>query len=166
VGIVLMNHGCPHKAKGFVSGIAESQALYDKTREALMYRYPLISVGWLNHDTPLIDWTQPAADKAARNLIELGAKAIVFVPIGFATENHETLLDVHHIIHQLEVKHDQLKFVQMDCVNDHPEFLAMAARWATPQIEALLEEPKAHDHANHSHAAEHSHHHHGAVHHH
>jgi ferrochelatase len=168
IGIVLMNHGCPHKAKGFVSGIAESQALYDKTREAIMYRYPLISVGWLNHDTPLIDWTQPAADKAARNLIDLGAKAIVFVPIGFATENHETLLDVHHIIHQLEVKHDQVKFVQMDCVNDHPEFLAMAARWANPQIEALLEEPvaKAHSHHDHHHGEAHSHHHHGAVHHH
>jgi protoporphyrin/coproporphyrin ferrochelatase len=168
IGIVFMNHGCPHKAKGFVSGIAESQALYDKTREAIMYRYPLISVGWLNHDTPLIDWTQPAADKAARNLIELGAKAIVFVPIGFATENHETLLDVHHIIHQLEGKHDQVKFVQMDCVNDHPEFLAMAARWANPQIEALLEEPavKAHSDHDHSHGDTHSHNHHGAVHHH
>jgi protoporphyrin/coproporphyrin ferrochelatase len=90
------------------------------------------------------------------------------VPIGFATENHETLLDVHHIIHQLEGKHDQVKFVQMDCVNDHPEFLAMAARWANPQIEALLEEPavKAHSDHDHSHGDAHSHHHHGAVHHH
>ena len=167
VGIVLMNHGCPHKAKGFVSGIAESQALYEKTREPLMYKYPLISVGWLNHDTPLIDWTQPAADQAAQNLIELGAKAIVFAPIGFATENHETLLDVHHVIHNLENKNDGVTFVQMDCVNDHPEFLAMAARWAIPQIEALLEEPVAaahhihsdhHDHDHHSHGA-HTHHH-------
>jgi protoporphyrin/coproporphyrin ferrochelatase len=151
IGIVLMNHGCPHKAKGFVSGIDESQALYEKTRELLMYRYPLISVGWLNHDTPLIDWTQPAADKAARNLIELGAKAIVFAPIGFATENHETLLDVHHIIHGLEKKSPKVKFVQMDCVNDHPEFLAMAARWAVPQIEALLAEPVAAAHSHHAH---------------
>jgi protoporphyrin/coproporphyrin ferrochelatase len=140
-----------HKAKGFVSGIDESQALYEKTRELLMYRYPLISVGWLNHDTPLIDWTQPAADKAARNLIELGAKAIVFAPIGFATENHETLLDVHHIIHGLEKKSPKVKFVQMDCVNDHPEFLAMAARWAVPQIEALLAEPVAAAHSHHAH---------------
>ena len=170
VGIVLMNHGCPHKAKGFVSGIAESQALYEKTREPLMYKYPLISVGWLNHDTPLIDWTQPAADQAAQNLIELGAKAIVFAPIGFATENHETLLDVHHVIHNLENKNDGVTFVQMDCVNDHPEFLAMAARWAIPQIEALLAEPVAalhshsehhpdhHDHEHHDHRA-HTHHH-------
>lgn len=166
VGIVLMNHGCPHKAKGFVSGIAESQALYEKTREPLMYKYPLISVGWLNHDTPLIDWTQPAADKAAQNLIDLGAKAIVFTPIGFATENHETLLDVHHVIHSLENKNSGVTFVQMDCVNDHPEFLAMAARWAVPQIEALLTEPAVvqrthddhhHEH-NHSHGA-HTHHH-------
>ncbi|NJM78101.1 MAG: ferrochelatase [Acaryochloridaceae cyanobacterium RU_4_10] len=168
IGIVLMNHGCPHKAKGFVSGIDESQALYEKTRELLMYRYPLISVGWLNHDTPLIDWTQPAADKAARNLIELGAKAIVFAPIGFATENHETLLDVHHIIHGLEKKSPKVKFVQMDCVNDHPEFLAMAARWAVPQIEALLAEPVAAAHSHHAHHEHngHVHTHNGHVHHH
>ncbi|MEO6862900.1 MAG: ferrochelatase, partial [Microcoleus sp.] len=89
IGIVLMNHGCPHKAKGFTSGIVESQALFDRVRERLMYRYPLISVGWLNHDTPLIEWTQPDATLAAKNLIDLGATAIVFMPIGFATENHE-----------------------------------------------------------------------------
>ncbi len=137
-GIVLMNHGCPHKAKGFVSGIEESQALYDRVRERLMHRYPLISVGWLNHDTPLIDWTQPNAQQAAKNLIDLGATAIVFMPIGFATENHETLLDVHHIIHALRRKRPDVTYVQMECVNDHPEFLKMAAEWAKPQVEALL----------------------------
>ena len=52
-GIVLMNHGCPHEAKGFTSGIDESQALYELVREKLIHRYPLISVGWLNHQTPL-----------------------------------------------------------------------------------------------------------------
>ena len=45
IGIVLMNHGCPMKAKGFTSGVDESQALYEAVRERLMYRYPLISVG-------------------------------------------------------------------------------------------------------------------------
>jgi ferrochelatase len=140
IGIVLMNHGCPHKAKGFTSGIRESEALYESVREQLIYRYPLISVGWLNHQTPLIEWTQPNAHLAAENLIQLGAKAIVFMPIGFATENHETLLDVHHIIHALEARHDRVRYVQMACVNEHPQFLQMAAEWAHPQIEALLAE--------------------------
>ncbi|ELR97111.1 ferrochelatase [Gloeocapsa sp. PCC 73106] len=138
VGIVLMNHGCPHKAKGFTSGIDESQALYELVREELIYQYPLISIGWLNHDTPLIEWTQPNAELAAKNLLELGAKAIVMMPIGFATENHETLLDVGHIIHHLQHRHPGVTFVQMSCVNDHPEFLTMAADWANSQIEALL----------------------------
>ena len=140
IGIVLMNHGCPHKAKGFTSGITESQTLYDLVRDRLINRYPLISVGWLNHDTPLIEWTQPNADQAAKNLIELGAKAVVFMPIGFATENHETLLDVDHIIHALHHKHSNVCYVQMPCVNDHPEFMKMAAEWANPQIAALLSE--------------------------
>jgi protoporphyrin/coproporphyrin ferrochelatase len=140
IGIVLMNHGCPHKAKGFTSGIVESQALYDRVRERLMYRYPLISVGWLNHDTPLIEWTQPDATLAAKNLIDLGATAIVFMPIGFATENHETLLDVDHIIEGLQKQRQGITYRKLPCVNDHHEFLKMAAEWANPQIEALLSE--------------------------
>jgi protoporphyrin/coproporphyrin ferrochelatase len=140
IGIILMNHGCPHKAKGFTSGIDESQAMYELIREKLIDKYPLISVGWLNHDTPLIEWTQPNAKLAAQNLIGLGATSIVMMPIGFATENHETLLDVDHIIHSLQHKHADVTFIQMPCVNSHPEFMHMAAEWANPQIEALLGE--------------------------
>ena len=140
IGIILMNHGCPHKAKGFTSGIDESQALYELVREELIAKYPLISVGWLNHDTPLIEWTQPNVKLAAQNLIELGANAIVMMPIGFATENHETILDVDHIIHHLQHRHEQVNFVKMPCVNDNPEFLYMAADWASKQIELLLAE--------------------------
>jgi protoporphyrin/coproporphyrin ferrochelatase len=172
-GIVLMNHGCPHKAKGFTSGIDESQKLYDRVRERLIERYPLISVGWLNHQTPLIDWTQPNADLAARNLIDLGATALVFMPIGFATENHETLLDVDHIIHGLRRKRPDVTYVQMACVNDDPAFLSMVADWAHPQIEALLAEQAVsvnpslavaqahhhHDHHEHGHSHDGHHHH-------
>lgn len=144
IGIVLMNHGCPHQAKGFTTGIQESQVLYEQVREQLIHRYPLISVGWLNHDTPLIEWTQPNAAQAAKNLLALGATAIVFMPIGFATENHETLLDVEHIIEHLCQQAPTVTYVQMACVNDHPEFLQMAAAWANPQIADLLaEEPLA-----------------------
>jgi ferrochelatase len=96
-------------------------------------------VGWLNHDTPLIEWTQPNATQAAENLIQLGAKVILFMPIGFATENHETLLDVHHIIHDLEKQHSDVDYLQMACVNDHPQFLAMAAEWANVHIAELME---------------------------
>ncbi|NJR58396.1 MAG: ferrochelatase [Cyanobacteria bacterium CRU_2_1] len=168
IGIVLMNHGCPHKAKGFTSGIDESQALYELVREKLIYRYPLISVGWLNHQTPLIEWTQPNAELAAKNLIELGAKAVIFMPIGFATENHETLLDVEHIIHTLQRNRSDVTYVQMPCVNDRPEFLQMVAEWANEQITALLSEQAlavnpalatAHVQAHHTHSHDHEHHH-------
>lgn len=138
IGIILMNHGCPMKAKGFTSGVDESQALYEAVRERLIYRYPLISVGWLNHDTPMIEWTQPDAKQAAQNLIQLGAKAIVMMPIGFATENHETLLDVHHVIHALHKRHPDVTYVQMPCVNARSEFLEMVADWAIPHIEVLM----------------------------
>jgi ferrochelatase len=188
-GIVLMNHGCPHEAKGFTSGIDESQKLYDRVRDRLIQKYPLISVGWLNHDTPLIKWTQPNAALAARNLIDLGATALVFMPIGFATENHETLLDVEHIIGDLRRKRPDVTYVQMPCVNDHPAFLAMAATWADKPIADLLEaealavnpslavaqaaavqghshghhshdEHPSHDHSGHGHSHDHGHPHH------
>lgn len=177
IGIVLMNHGCPHKAKGFTSGIDESQKLYEHVRERLINRYPLISVGWLNHQTPLIEWTQPNVELAARNLIDLGAKALIFMPIGFATENHETLLDVEHIIHALQRKHAHVTYVQMPCVNDHPEFLQMAATWADDHVAALLSEqalsvnpalatPHSHGHHHDHDHHDHHHHHHSHGHHH
>ncbi|WP_017293023.1 ferrochelatase [Geminocystis herdmanii] len=169
IGIVLMNHGCPHEAKGFTSGIDESQKLYDLVRERLINRFPMISVGWLNHQTPLIKWTQPNAELAGRNLIELGAKALVFMPIGFATENHETLLDVEHIIESLQKKYPTVNYVQMECVNDNDEFCAMAAQWANPQIESLLNDEamvinpslaSASHTKGHHHHHDHDHHHH------
>ncbi|NET34438.1 MAG: ferrochelatase [Cyanothece sp. SIO1E1] len=181
-GIVLMNHGCPHKAKGFTSGIDESQALYERVRERLIHRYPLISVGWLNHQTPLIEWTQPHAELAAKNLMELGATALVFMPIGFATENHETLLDVEHIIHHLRHRCSDVTYIQMECVNDHPQFLKMVADWADAQVgELLAAQPLAvnpmlaisrasqlhtHSHGDHHHHNGHEHHHNGHHHHH
>ncbi|MEM9540886.1 MAG: ferrochelatase [Cyanobacteria bacterium P01_E01_bin.42] len=172
IGIILMNHGCPHKAKGFTSGILESEALYEKVREKLIYKYPLISVGWLNHDTPLIEWTQPNVELAAKNLIDLGATAIVMMPIGFATENHETILDVEHIIESLDKSNKKVAYARIPCVNDRPEFLKMAADWANPQIEALLSEEAVivnsqlasashhhhHHHHDHSHNGHHHHH--------
>lgn len=165
-GIVLMNHGCPHEAKGFTSGISESQLLYDQVRDKLIHKYPLISVGWLNHQTPLIKWTQPNTELAAKNLIDLGATAIVFMPIGFATENHETLLDVDHIIEALQRRSPHVRYIRMDCVNDHPEFLHMVADWANPQIEALFSElmPVVMPAVTHHHSSDphhHHHHHHG-----
>ena len=182
-----MNHGCPHKAKGFTSGILESEALYEAVRKKLINRYPLISVGWLNHDTPLIDWTQPHAELAAKNLIELGATAILMMPIGFVTENHETLLDVEHIIEAVRRRYPAIAYRQLPCPNDHPNFLKMAAGWANPHIDALLNPqpappnlaahetyqttivytPHHHDHSHggthdHDHAHDHAHSHHDA----
>lgn len=175
-GIVLMNHGCPHKAKGFTSGITESQLLYDAVRERLIYNYPLISIGWLNHDTPMIEWTQPNVTLAAQNLMDLGATALVFMPIGFVTENHETLLDVEHIIGHLRRKRPDVTYVQMPCVNDNGDFTAMAAGWVDGLISDLLGEQGvlvnqgqraqlAEDFAGHHHHDAHDGHHHDGHHH-
>jgi ferrochelatase len=82
------------------------------------------------------------------------------MPIGFATENHETLLDVDHIIHELQDKHSDITYVQMPCVNDRPEFLHMAADWADTQIEALLSEESVSVNPSLANPGAHHHHHH------
>ncbi|HHP7245200.1 MAG TPA: ferrochelatase, partial [Elainellaceae cyanobacterium] len=101
--------------------------------------------------------------------------ALIFMPIGFATENHETLLDVEHIMGHLQRQRPDVTYVQMPCVNDHPEFLKMAADWANTHIADLLNEQAVvvnpqlatvQPRAIHTHDHEHGHHHHHDGHHH
>ncbi len=138
IGIILLNHGSPsaQDSKGFETGIRESVALYLGVRDQLIERYPLINLGWMNHDTPG-KWTIPDMDQAAQNHLELGAKALVFAPIGFVTENHETMLDVGYAIKRFKSRAECL---HLDCLNDDPEFLRIAANWIEPMVAELLGE--------------------------
>ncbi|NES96076.1 MAG: ferrochelatase, partial [Desertifilum sp. SIO1I2] len=82
--------------------------------------------------------------------------------------------DVEHIIEALRRQRPDVTYVQMECVNDDPEFLKMAAAWADPQIEALLSEQALSVNpqlatvqaASHHHHHHHDHHHHDRHHHH
>ncbi len=135
MGVVLMNHGTPYEAKGFTTGLEESLALYEKVRALLINRYPLISIGWLNHETPG-KWTTPDVKQASRNLLELGASTLVYCPIGFVTENHETILDVGYISKPFEEK--GIPCHRLDCLNDDSEFLRILAQWGEPLIQELI----------------------------
>ncbi|MDX2273537.1 MAG: ferrochelatase [Cyanobacteriota bacterium] len=134
IGILLLNHGSPYEAKGYETGIRESVSLYLSIRERLIEKYPLISLAWMNHDTPG-RWTTPDMNQAAENILGLGAKALVFAPIGFATENHETMLDVGYAIQKFKHKAECL---HLDCLNDDPAFLQMVADWVEPLVGDLL----------------------------
>jgi ferrochelatase len=138
IGIILTVHGGPERAKGLLTGVIDGQALCDAVRSQLQQRYPLISIGWINHDMPFINWSQPDIKQAAQSLIKAGAQAIVFKPLGWATENYETILDVEDAIQSLRSKYPTVTYVRLDCVNDDPAFLKIAAAWANPQIEAML----------------------------
>jgi ferrochelatase len=133
IGVMLNLHGCPLETKGYETGVRESTALYYALQERLIRKYPLISPGWMNHPVPG-KWTTPDVDQAAANLITLGAKAIVFVPVGFVTENHETQLDIGYTIEKVR---DQVECVHLPVLNDDPELLRMGADWITPLIEEL-----------------------------
>ncbi|WP_287127433.1 ferrochelatase [Candidatus Cyanaurora vandensis] len=135
IGLVLMNHGSPYKVKGFTTGIEESQALYERVRALLIQRYPLISIGWLNHETPG-QWTIPDVEQASRNLLEVGASTLVYCPIGFVTENHETILDVGYITRRFEQK--GIPCHRLDCLNADAEFLRLLADWSEPLVQDLL----------------------------
>jgi len=134
IGIVLLNHGCPYKAHGFETGIRDSRILYHAVKERLWHEFPSISVGWMNHPTPG-RWTQPDMLQAARNLVTTGARAIGFAPIGFVTENHETILDVGYTMERLAKAHPEVEVLHLASLNDDPDFMALAAEWIAPLID-------------------------------
>jgi ferrochelatase len=133
VGVALCLHGCPLETKGMETGVRESTALYYAMQERLIQKYPLISPAWMNHPVPG-KWTTPDVDQAAENLITLGARAIVFAPIGFVTENHETQLDIGYTIDKIK---DRVETRHVATLNDDPELLRMGADWIVPLIEEL-----------------------------
>jgi ferrochelatase len=133
VGVVLCLHGCPLETKGMETGVRESTALYYAIQGRLISRFPLISPGWMNHPVPG-KWTTPDVDQAASNLIGLGARAIVFAPIGFVTENHETQLDIGYTIDRIR---DQVETAHLATLNEDPALLSMGAGWIHPLIDEL-----------------------------
>lgn len=141
IGIILAVHGGPENAQGLVTGVLDGQALCDLVRSQLRSRYPLISVGWINHDMPLIKWPEPNLKQAAKSLIKAGAQAILFKPLGWATENYETILDVEDTIqslrHSFPDMTPDMTYVRLECVNDDPDFLKIATEWANPRIETI-----------------------------
>ncbi|MEG3899520.1 MULTISPECIES: ferrochelatase [unclassified Microcoleus] len=146
IGIILTVHGGPEKAQGLLTGVIDGQVLYDRVQAQLQHQYPLVSIGWINHDTPFMNWSQPNLKQAAKSLIEAGAKTILFKPLGWATENFETILDVDDVIQSLQRKYPTVTYTRLDCVNDDPDFLKIAAEWANPDIEAMLSVLKHHEH--------------------
>jgi ferrochelatase len=133
VGLMLCLHGCPLESKGYETGVRDSEALYYALQGQLMRRFPLITPAWMNHPVPG-KWTTPDVDQAAKNLMTLGAKALVFAPIGFVTENHETQLDIRYTIEKIE---DEAECVHLPTLNDDPELLRMGAEWIVPLVEEL-----------------------------
>ncbi len=133
IGVMLCLHGCPLESKGYETGVRESQALYYAIQQRLIGKYPLMSAAWMNHPVPG-KWTTPDVDQAAKNLTTLGAKALVFAPIGFVTENHETQLDIGYTIDKVG---DQVECVHLPTLNDDPALLAMGADWIKPLIHDL-----------------------------
>lgn len=133
IGIMLLNHGCPLESKGHEVGIKESERLYEAVRRRIVTRYPLVHIGWMNHPTPG-KWTQPDMDRSAENLIELGARAIVFASIGFVTDNHETMLDVGYARTRLD---GRVETAAVPSLNADDAFLELAAGWIAPFVSEL-----------------------------
>jgi protoporphyrin/coproporphyrin ferrochelatase len=149
IGVILTVHGGPEKANGLLTGVIDGQALFDRVQAQLQHQYPLISIGWINHDMPFIKWSQPNLEQAAKSLIGSGAQTIVFKPLGWVTENYETILDVEDAIlklrgyanESLQRHYPTVTYTRLECVNDDPDFLSIAAAWANLQIEAMLSLP-------------------------
>lgn len=138
IGLVLAVHGGPKKSKGLITGVEEGQQLFDQVQSRLVHRYPLISIGWINHPTPFVEWSKPILKQAAENLIDLGATAVLIKPMGWVTDNYETILEPEEAMDKLRRHHSQIAFHRLPCADADPAFLQMAADWAKPDVEALL----------------------------
>lgn len=58
------------------------------------------------------------------------------MPIGFVTDNHETILDVGYTLEKLKVSHPDVPTHRLSSLNDDPELLRMAADWIAPLIDS------------------------------
>jgi ferrochelatase len=67
--------------------------------------------------------------------VTTGARAIVYVPIGFVTDNHETILDVGYTIEKLRKAHPDLEILRLPSLNDDPALLRMGADWIAPLVD-------------------------------
>ncbi|PZO38834.1 MAG: ferrochelatase [Pseudanabaena frigida] len=142
IGIVLTVHGGPEQAQGLLTGVIDGQELYDRVQAQLQHQYPLISIGWVNHDMPFIKWSQPDLKQAAKSLIKAGAQTILFKPLGWVTDNYETIFEVDDAIQSLQHQYPTVTYTKLGCVNDDPDFLRILAAWANSQIEAMLSVPQ------------------------
>lgn len=142
IGLVLTVHGGPERAQGLLTGVIDGQELYDRVQAQLQHQYPLISIGWVNHDMPFIQWSQPDLKQAAKSLITAGAQTILFKPLGWVTDNYETILEVDDAIQSLQRQYPTVIYTKLGCVNDDPDFLKILAAWANPEIEAMLSVPQ------------------------
>jgi ferrochelatase len=143
IGIVLTVHGGPAEAQGLLTGVIDGQALYDRVQAQLQHQYPLISIGWVNHDTPFIKWSQPNLEQAAKSLIAAGSQIILFKPLGWVTDNYETILEVEDAIQSLQRQYPTVTYTRFGCVNDNPDFLKIVAEWANPDIAEMLSVPQS-----------------------
>ena len=75
----------------------------------------------MNHPVPG-KWTKPDMAAAAENLLSLGARALAFAPIGFVTDNHETILDVDDLRRKVR---GRAETVRLDSLNDDERFLEL-----------------------------------------
>jgi ferrochelatase len=135
IGVVLLDHGLPLSTKrGWETGYEESRVLYEAVRDRLASRFPLVSIGWMNHPVPG-RWTKPDMAAATENLLSLGARALAFAPIGFVTDNHETILDVDAIRRSVR---GRAEAIRIDALNDDDRFVELAAGWIAPLIDELV----------------------------
>jgi protoporphyrin/coproporphyrin ferrochelatase len=72
------------------------------------------------------EWTDPEADDAARELVELGWKRILVVPVGFVSDNVETLYDLDIVLRR-QIEDLGAEYRRSHAPNDSPLFIQALA---------------------------------------
>ena len=84
---------------------------------------------------PIPDWLYPLAGKllALQDFYNFGVK-------------HNHFKSPENEIFEKQRLGIEEQLQNLDCVNDDPDFLKIAAEWANPHIEAMLSVPQYHEH--------------------
>jgi ferrochelatase len=121
-----------------VQTIAEGDPYVDQLQQTISQLVPQIApgdwrFGFQSKGRGGGEWTGPEADDAARTLAAEGWKKILVVPIGFVSDNVETLYDLD-IVLRAQIEELGVEYRRAHAPNDSPQFIEALAGVVTDHL--------------------------------
>jgi ferrochelatase len=118
--------------------IAEGDPYVDQLQQTISQLVPLLMpgdwrFGFQSKGRGGGEWMEPGADDAVRALAEQGWKKILVVPVGFVSDNVETLYDLD-IVLRAQIENLGIEYRRSHAPNDSPYFIEAVADVVTDYL--------------------------------